>query len=216
MAKRLFLPLALVALALAAVAGYRWARATVAQEIYRNRLVALENDYRQLTQQYNQAITPRPVTEILVEDGRVCVVVRKGDELVRVPTHFDIRKNEVYVDYILADQRLLIRRVFEFNKVNAVPPDKVVYIDKDLLEVDWDPDRIPYGKSLSFSKREDGRYIISVTGDGSLGLKQVSSSTEVDLESVPRVKDYPPIEEAAHKEIDAIGVADVWRYLIDR
>lgn len=215
MAARLFLPLALVAACIAAIAGYQWARASVAQDIYRDRLVLLQDEYRALAEQYNQAVTPRPVTELLVEDGRVCVIVRKGDELIRVPTDFDVRKNEVYVDYILADQRLLIRRVFEFHRTLAVPPDKVVYVDKELLEVDWDSERVPFGKSLSFSRRPDGRYIISVTGDGSLGLKQVSDDEPVALQTRPTVKEFEPIDERAKEQVDAIGFGDVWRYMTD-
>lgn len=215
MALRLFLPLALVTACVAAALGYQWARASVAQDIYRDRLVMLQDEYRALAEQYNQAVTPRPVTELLVEDGRVCVIVRKGEELIRVPTDFDVRKNEVYVDYILADQRLLIRRVFEFHPTRAVPPDKVVYVDKDLLEVDWDPQRVPFGKSLSFSRREDGRYIISVTGDGSLGLKQVAEDEPVALQTRPSVKEFDPIDERARQDVEAIGFGDVWRYLVD-
>ena len=215
MTTRLVLLLALVGMALAALAGYHWAKASVAQRVYRDRLVGLQNDYRELAQQYNQAVTPRPVTELWVEEDKVCVVVRKGDEIVRVPTDFDVRQNEVYVDYILADQRLLIRRVFEFNKVNAVPPDRVVYIDKQLLEVDWDPEHIPYGTSLSFSKREDGRYLISVTGGGALTFQPADEAAEIKLTSRPAIKQYEPVDEQAHAEVDQIGIGDVWQYLTD-
>ncbi|MEO0477780.1 MAG: hypothetical protein AAF085_17705 [Planctomycetota bacterium] len=61
MAKRVFLPLYLVALGVALAAGYQWAKASVAQQVYRDRLVSLQAEYQQLADQYNQAITPRPV-----------------------------------------------------------------------------------------------------------------------------------------------------------
>lgn len=216
MANRLFLPITIIVLAAAGVAGYQWARASVAQDIYRGRLADLQQDYQHLARQYNQAITPRPVTELLIEDGIVCLAVRKGDgELVRIQTDFDIRENQVYVDYLVVDQRLLIRRAFEFHQTNAVPPDKVVYIDKELLEVDWDPQRIPFGKALSCSKLEDGRYIISVTGDGSLGLKPIGEDEPVLLATHPPVKEFEPVDEAANAEVDAIGLGDVWRHLTD-
>jgi len=215
MANRLFLLLALIGSALAAIAGYHWAKANVAQDVYHDRLVGLQDDYKRLAEQYNQAVTPRPVTELWVEEGNVCVVVRKGDEIVRVPTDFDVRKNEVYVDYILADQRLLIRRVFEMNKVTGVPPDKIVTVDKDLLEVDWDPQRVPYGLSLSFSGREDGRYLISATHNGSLSLKQIDEDSEVKLATRPPIKQFEPVDEQAHAAVDAIGFGDVWKHLTD-
>lgn len=216
MTKRVVLPLSVITLCMATFAGYQWAKASVAQEIYRDRLTSLQADYQQLAQQYNQAVTPRPVTELLIEDGKVCVIVRKGDgELVRVPTPFNAKENQVYVDYIVADSRLLIRRVFEFHKVNAVPPDKVIYVDPDLLEIQWDPEKIPYGKALSSSNMADGRYVISVTGDGSLGLKKVSEDTTITLTSRPKVKEYEPVDERADEAVDRIGVGDVWRHLVD-
>ncbi|MFN3168285.1 MAG: hypothetical protein ACE37H_14595 [Phycisphaeraceae bacterium] len=215
MANRLFLLLALIGSALAAVAAYHWAKASVAQDVYRDRLVGLQDDYQRLAEQYNQAVTPRPVTELWVEDGEVCVVVRKGEDIVRVPTDFDVRTNEVYVDYILADQRLLIRRVFEMNKLTGVPPNKIVTIDKDLLEVDWDPQRVPYGLSLSFSGREDGRYLISATHNGSLSLKPIDENAEVRLTTRPPIKQFDPVDEQAHASVDAIGIGDVWKYLTD-
>ena len=110
MAKRVLLPLCVLVLGIAALVGYQWARSSVAKDIYRERLTRLQADYRQLAEQYNQAITPRPVTELLVEDGTVCVVVRKGDgELIRVPTTFNAWEDELFVDYALVDGRLLIR-----------------------------------------------------------------------------------------------------------
>ena len=215
MAARLFLPLVLVVACIAAVAGYQWARSSVAQDIYRDRLVLLQGDYRDLVKRYNQAVTPRPVTELLVEDGIVCLAVRKGDgELVRVPTDFNIRENQVYVDFLIVDQRLLIRRAFEFHPVNAVPPDKVVNIDPQLLEVDWKSGRVPYGKALSCSGLEDGRYIVSVTGGGSLGLKQVGDDEAIVLQTHPPISEFEAVDVKATEDVEAIGVGDVWRHLV--
>lgn len=211
---RLFLPLSLIALALAGLAGYQWAKSAVAQDIYRDRLTEIERDYRDLAEQYNQAVTPRPVTELLVEDGIVCVIVRKGNgEIVRLPTRFNAWENELFVDYALIDGRLVIRRVFD--DYTPARSDKALVVDPDLVEVDWDNPAIPYGKAIYRSRMADGRWIISVTGDGSLGLKQVDENAKVDLATQPPVKDYAPVNEQAHAAIDAIGAIDVWRYLID-
>lgn len=216
MAQRLFLPFALLGLLVAAFAGYQWARSNVAQDIYRDRLIGLQDDYRALAQRYNQAVTPRPVTELLVEDGIVCLGVRKGDgELVRIPTDFDVRQNQVYVDYLIVDQRLLIRRAFEFHPVNAVPADKVVYVDQELLDIEWDPERIPYGKALSCRGLEDGRYIISVTGDGSLGMKQIALDAAITLQTHPPLEEFHPVDEQTKSDIAAIGIGDVWKHMTD-
>ncbi len=214
MAKWIVLPLTLAILGLATLAGYQWAKASVAQDIYRDRLSHLQQDYQQLATQYNQAVTPRPVTELLVEEGIVCLAVRKGDgQVVRIPTTFNVRLNRVYVDYLLVDQRLMIFRAFEFNTVNAVPPDKVVTIDPALLDLEGDLERVPFGKSLSCRNLPDGRYLISVTGDGSLGLKPVSADEPIQLTTHPPIKEFAPVDEQAHDEVESITFGDVWRSL---
>ena len=214
MAQRLFLPFALLGLGLAGIAGYQWARATVAQDIYRDRLVLLQEDYRALAQQYNQAVTPRPVTELKVEDGKVCVIVRKGeDETVEIPTPFNAWEDELFVDYALVDGRLLIRRVFDEH--TAARSDKTVVVDPELVEVDWTNPAIPFGKAIYRSKMSDGRWIISVTGDGSLGLKKIADDAPVLLEEKPPVYEFKPIDEKTREDVEAIGVGDVWKYLMD-
>jgi len=213
MAKRVFLPLTVIALGLASLAGYQWAKANVAQDIYRDRLVGLQAEYQHLAKQYNTAITPRPVTELLVEDGKVCVLVRKGDgELVRVPTPFNGWANDVYVDYVLADGRLLIRRVFEIN--NGQDTSKPVQVDADLVDVQWG-DAVPFGKAIYRSKMEDGRWVVSVTGDGSLTLKRIGDEEQVELETQPKVQAFAPVDERADDAVQHIGVGDVWQYLTD-
>jgi len=211
MAKRIFLPLALIALGAATIAGYQWAKASVAQDIYRDRLTSLQADYQQLAKQYNQAITPRPVTELLVEDQKVCVLVRKGDgELVRVPTPFNGWENDVYVDYVLADGRLLIRRVFEINDDQATS--KPVNVDAELVDVKWG-ESVPFGKAIYRSKMADGRWVVSVTGDGSLTLKRIGDDEPVKLATQPKVNEYEPVDERADEAVEQIGVGDVWRHL---
>ena len=213
MAKRVFLPLSLIALVAAALLGYQWAKASVAQEIYRDRLTSLQADYEQLANQYNQAITPRPVTELLVESQKICVLVRKGDgELIRVPTPFNAWENDVYVDYVLADGRLLIRRVFEIK--NGKDTSKPVQVDSDLVEVQWG-DAVPFGKAIYRSKMADGRWVVSVTGDGSLTLKRVGDTATIELATQPEVKKFAPIDERTNEAVERIGVGDVWHYLMD-
>lgn len=214
MGKWVFLPLTFATLGIASLLGYQWAKATVAQDIYRDRLTSLQNDYQQLAEQYNQAITPRPVTELLVEDGTVCVVVRRGDgELVRVPTTFNAWEDELFVDYALVDGRLLIRRVFDEH--TAARSEQAVVIDPELVEVDWEDPTIPFGKAIYRSRMADGRWIISVTGDGSLGLKQIAEDSQITLAKQPEIKKFEPVDERADEAVGQIGVGDVWKYLTD-
>lgn len=213
MAKRVFLPLSVIALLAATLLGYQWAKASVAQEIYRDRLASLQADYQHLAKQYNQAITPRPVTELLVEDQKICVIVRKGDgELVRVPTPFNGWENDVYVDYVLADGRLLIRRVFEIK--NGQDTSKPVQVDAELVEVQWG-DSVPFGKAIYRSKMEDGRWVVSVTGDGSLTLKRIAANEPVKLATQPKIQKFDPVDERADEAVDRISVGDVWRHMTD-
>ena len=214
MGKWVFLPLTFATLGIASLLGYQWAKATVAQDIYRDRLTSLQSDYQQLAEQYNQAITPRPVTELLVEDGTVCVVVRRGDgELVRVPTTFNAWEDELFVDYALVDGRLLIRRVFDEH--TAARSEQAVVIDPELVEVDWEDPTIPFGKAIYRSRMADGRWIISVTGDGSLGLKQIAEDSQITLAKQPEIKKFEPVDERADEAVEQIGVGDVWEYLTD-
>jgi hypothetical protein len=213
MATKVFLPVAMIALGVAALLGYQWAKASVAENIYRDRLTELQDDYEQLAERYNEAITPRPVTELLVEDQRVCVLVRKGDgELVRVPTPFNAWENDVYVDYVLADGRLLIRRVFEIN--NERNTSMPVQVDADLVDVQWG-DAVPFGKAIYRSQMADGRWVVSVTGDGSLALKRVGDDEAIDLATRPEIQKYDPIDERTDAAVERIGIADVWDYLTD-
>lgn len=196
------------------VVGYQWARAAMAKDIYRDRLIEAEERYQSLATQYNQAITPRPVTELLVTDGKVCVVVRTGEgEPVTIPTPFDGFESEIFVDYAYIDGRLLIRRVFDENTAANSP--QAVVIDPKLVGVKWDQPGAQHGKIIYRNRMTDGRWVITVTGDGSLGLKKVSDSAEVDLVDRPYIKEFEPVEQNATRDAEAIGLGDVWKYLVD-
>ena len=205
--------IASVFLAVAGVVGYKWAKASMAKDIYRDRLVQAQQDYQDLAQQYNQAITPRPVTELLVTDGQVCVVVRKGQETVEVPTPFNGYTSEIFVDYAYIDGRLLIRRVFDENTAASSP--QAVVIDPELVDVAWDAPGAEHGKIIYRNRMSDGRWVITVTGDGSLGLKKVADDAAIELEDRPVLREFAPVQEQADHDAEAIGIGDVWRYLTD-
>ncbi|MEO0475981.1 MAG: hypothetical protein AAF085_08460, partial [Planctomycetota bacterium] len=72
---------------------------------------------------------------------------------------------------------------------------------------------IPFGKAIYRSRMADGRWIISVTGDGSLGLKQIDEDTPVQLAIKPQVKKFEPVDGRADEAVERIGLGDVWKHL---
>lgn len=203
--------IACVVLTATAVVGYKWAKASMAKDIYRDRLVQAQANYQQLAQQYNQAITPRPVTELLVTEGNVCVIVRQGEDIVTIPTPFNGYDSEIFVDYAYIDGRLLIRRVFDENTAANSP--QAVVIDPELVGVKWDSPGAQHGKIIYKNRMSDGRWIITVTGEGSLDLRKLADDEPIQLEDRPAIREFQPVDEQANRDAEAIGVGDVWHYL---
>jgi hypothetical protein len=198
-----------VFIGVAGFAGYRLIEANLKADIYRDRLTALADDYDQLRQTYNQAVRRTAVTELVVADGKLCVTIRNAEGVVRsVPTPFD-PSGEIYVDYVVLDGRLWVRRVFDA----VTPPIGGVVIDPELEEVAWDSATATHGKAV-YRQLDEGRWVVSVTGDGSLGLARAADNDPVELTSSPNVRDYEPISEQAQAEVDRIGPADIVKRLV--
>ena len=156
---------------------------------YRRQLADLSGNFRQLRDTYNQAVARTAVTELLVADGSVCVVIRTAEgEVKRIATPFDPQA-EIYVDYVILGNRLWIRRVFD----NATPPIEAVVVNPLLQDVDWDADHARHGKAV-YRRLREGRWVITVTGDGSLGLAQAEEREPVVLAPPPLLHDYEPVE----------------------
>ncbi|MEM1097534.1 MAG: hypothetical protein AAGH92_01975 [Planctomycetota bacterium] len=183
--------------------GYQVAKDSVTASIYRDRLVALQEQHRALTDRYNAAVTRAAVTELVVADAAVAVVVRGHDGVLeRIDTPFSA-EDEVFIDYAVLDGKLWIRRVFDEH----TPPRDGTLIDPALAKIDWDDARAEHGK-IAYRSLTDGRWVVSVSGDGSVGLKKVNEDTTVELVSKPDVEEFSPVTEA---EADAakVGVGDV-------
>ncbi len=199
----------LVLTAVAGYAGYRLVEANLRADIYRDRLTALAADYDTLRATYNQAVRRTAVTELVVENGKLCVSIRNAEGLVKsIPTPFD-PSGEVYVDYVVLDGRLWVRRVFDAK----TPPSQGVLIDPKLAEVSWDDQGAAHGKAV-YRQLGEGRWIVSVTGDGSLGLARSTLSEPTALTTTPAVRDYEPISEQAKADADRIGPGDVVKRLV--
>lgn len=197
---------------LAALGGflaYRVMRADLAADVYRQRLTDMAKDYGQLAEQYNEAVRRTAVTELVVRDNalsvRVVGIAGVEDE---IRTPFDPR-GEIYIDYVVVDGRLWIRRVFD----GATPPSKGVVINPRFASVSWDGEAARHGKAV-YRTLSDGRWVVTVSGDGSLGLSKVSSSAAVDLNPSPPVKDYSEATQKADDQARAISPAEVWNWLV--
>jgi hypothetical protein len=205
------------ALALAAVVGlggafgYSFFRAELAASMYRRKLEDVAGEYKKLATTYNEAVRRTAVTELNVEKGKLAVRIRGLDGVLQeIPTPFN-PKGEVYIDYVVIDNRLWIRRVFDAS----TPPDKGLVVDPRFINVEWDSQRARYGKAV-YRTLDEGRWVVTVTGDGSLGLVKVDGPEPIALKAAPEVRDYDEIVEEVEKETGSIGPTDVWHWLRER
>jgi hypothetical protein len=178
-----------VLVAVSAFAAYRLLEASLAAEVYRDRLAELSADYEQLRGRYNEAVRRTAVTELRVEGGVLTVVIRTADgELQSLVSPFDPSK-EIYVDYVVHEGRLWIRRLFDED----TPPGAGMLIDPRFVDVDWDTSEESYGKA-AYRSLGEGRWVVDVTGDGSLGLARRDPLEPVELSAPPPVRRYEPVE----------------------
>lgn len=210
MASRLIWAAALGLFAGAAVMlGFRMTRADVEAEVYRERLQTLTMDYEALRAKFNDAVRRSAVTELLVKDGKLSVRVRSPLGVVEeTPTPFD-PKGEIYVDYVLVDGRLWIRRVFDAS----TPPSKGVVIDPKVETVDFSSPHVAHGKAI-YRSLDEGRWIVTVTGSGALGLTKISDDVQVELVEAPPVHEFNEVAHEAEAKMAGVGIVDVWERLI--
>jgi len=195
-------------LAAAGVAGYRFVRADLAAGVYRQRLQTLATDYERLRGNYNQAIRRTAVTELDVEDGRLTVRVRSAaGVLEELPTPYD-PNGEIYVDYVVLDGRLWIRRVFD----SRTPPGEGLVIDPDIASIDWDDEDVQHGKAV-YRRLGEGRWVVTVTGQGSLGLARLPDGEQAELIEAPEIREYAEEADEADQAVRGIGPREVWAWV---
>lgn len=191
------------------VAGYRIAHERLAGEVYRQRLHEVAGQLEHMRERYNRAVRRSAVTELLIEDGELSVVIRTPEGvLAKVPTTLDPTR-EVYVDYVVKEGRLWIRRVFD----NRTAPSDATVIDPSLVDLDWEATSLQHGQAV-YRQFSEGRWLVTVTGSGSLGLRRVGDQEELQLETRPPIEPFEPLEQQTQRAIDAIGIGDVWRALL--
>lgn len=198
----------IVLMGVGGLAGYHMTRSQIAADVYRERLTELSGDYEALRDVYNQAVRRTAVTELVVEDGRLDVRIRTADGQVQtIATPFN-PGHEIYVDYVVMDGRLWIRRVFD----QYTAPGEGLEIDPELLAIDWEAGRVEMGKAV-YRQLGEGRWVVTVTGDGSLGLARHDGIPEPTLVPPPEVRDYEQIEQRARRTLEEVGPMDVLRHL---
>ena len=192
---------------LAGLATLRLAHARLEAAVYRDRLEALSGDYEQLRERYASLVKETAVTELLVEDGKLAVAIRTAEgELVRIDTPYDPTE-EIYVDYVVRSGRLWIRRVFDA----ATPPQKGTIVDASLAELDWANDaELAHGKA-TYRALGDGRWIVTATGNGALGLARATDDGPTELAPPPVLREYPPAPDEASDALRDLGAVEIAR-----
>lgn len=183
------------------VATHQFFQARDAAARHREEIVRLETSLRDVERdrdairdRYNEAVRRTAVTELVVEDGRLEVIIRTTEGVERrIETPFDPRA-EIYVDYAILDGRLWIRRVFDAY----TPPESGLVIDPLVESIDWDQRPEGYGKAV-YRSLSPGRWVITVTGNGSLGLARVEGETPTQLSPQPPVRPYEPVAEGTSR-----------------
>lgn len=186
--------------------GYRSVANKVAADVYRQRLVQMAEQYEELRDTYNDVVRRTAVTELIVHDGQLSVAVRTAEGIEReIPTSLD-PSGEIYVDFVIIDGRLWIRRVFD----SATPPVNGQVIDPSLVSVDWSDDA-RVGKAV-YRSLDEGRWLVTVTGNGSLGLERAESEY-TPLSPPPHVSSPEELKDADSR-VSGIGAGDVWSWLV--
>ncbi len=203
----------LAAVGVVALAGLHMLRADAAQQIYKDRLIELGETYTSVVEQYNTAVRQSTVTELVVEPAAgqtgpltLAVVVRDAaGERKRIETPYD-PSGEIYIDFVVLDGRVWIRRVFD----DRTPPSEAVVIDPAVADVQWSMDGSGYGKAVYRSLTE-GRWAVSISGNGSLTLAPVTGPTPPDLVHPPEIVDFEAIVREADASAQEVRLSDVLR-----
>lgn len=205
---------ALVAVALLACASvaltmqYQSMRSGIEADIYRQRLEALARDYQSLRSTFNEAVRRTAVTELIVHEGKLSVRVRTAAGVEQeIATPFD-PSTDVYVSYIVAGGRLWVRSIYD----RAAGPQGELVIDPAMADIQWTQE--DYGLAI-YRPLDEGRWIISITGGGSLGLKRLDPADQPpDLTATPPVRSYEEITAEAQQQVGSISLNDIWNRII--
>ena len=187
--------------------GIELLRARTEREIYRDRLETLTETYSDLADRYNTAVRRTAMTELVVENGVLTVVVQSAaGKITDFETPFD-PAGEIYVDYAIIGGRVWIRRIFD----EKTPPADAMLIDPALANIEWDEAANETGKAI-YRSLDEGRWIVTVAGNGGLGLRKAQPDEEIVLGPAPVIDEFDEVAAQADRESDQID----WRDLLAR
>ena len=170
----------------------RLTRAQIKAEIYRGQLEELAGSYAELTDLYNTAVRRTAVTDLIVQGDDLRVRIRDASGAERIiQTPFD-PSGEIYVDFVVVNGRLWLRRVFDRH----TPPSEALVIDPSADDPDWGASEASVGKAV-YRSLADGVWTVTVTGDGSLGLRRSDGREPVLLTYAPEIRDFEEMERDA-------------------
>lgn len=189
------------------VSGFFWLREEVTSQIYRNKLEAMAAEYAELADRYNHAVRQSAITELEVTTDTVAVLIRTIDgEVKRIPTPYNPRE-EIFVDYLVGNGRIWIRRVFD---AGTAPQDGLV-IDPVWEVVDWADTNLSYGKVV-YRALAPGIWSIQVSGNGALSLEPATGSHPEALAAAPEIRSFEEIQLSLDAEVQSISMGDLWDY----
>lgn len=199
---------------LVCVLGYiawQWGRQGLAEQIYRERLGQLNEEYVELQKRYAEVLKRTAITELEVTESAVAVVLRSdAGELERFTTSLNPQK-EIFIDYLVLEGRLWIRRIFD----SSMAPQDAILIEPSLAGIDWEAKEHAYGKAV-YRQLSPGRWQVSVTGNGALGLAKVDVEGEQRVLSAVSVEIREDSWEAeAMESIDEITWQDAARWTVE-
>ena len=185
--------------------GYSVLRTHVIEDVYRDKLASLAGEYEALRARYNEAVKHTAVTELVVTEGDVDVIVRSVDGVLqRFDTELD-PDNEVHIDFVVKDSRLFIRRLYD----DETAPAEGQIIDPELAGIDWQDPEIARGLTVYRGQLEPGRWVVSTTGNGALDLVPVGDHADVGLRAAPPIRDFDAIEQDVARDLAHVGPADI-------
>lgn len=197
----------LAASGVAGLFGIELMRARAERAIYRDRLADLTQTYDDLAGRYNTAVRRTAMTELVVENGTLAVVVQSAaGKITDITTPYD-PASEIYVDYAIIGGRVWIRRIFDEHTA----PSEALVIDPALANIDWDETQNEVGKAI-YRSLDEGRWIVTVAGNGGLGLRKAEPGEEIALGPAPAITDFDEVDAEAARTSGDIN----WRDLLAR
>jgi hypothetical protein len=197
--------------------GLDLARSRAEAAVYRQRLEDLADRHAGLVTRYNDAVRRTAITELLVrepvvagEPPSLAIRVRTVEGVQReILTPFDPRA-EIFVDFVVRDGRVLIRRIFD----EWTPPSLALVVDGSLGTVDWEAEGVRLGKAV-YRSLQPGRWTVSVSGSGALDLAWAGpiDAAPAVLAVTAAVEDFQELDSEVRDVRSAVGLGDLWRVI---